>query len=112
MLAFLNFLWWMPLAGSVAAVVACAVRRWSIAVALSRAALLASPIVLGLHVARFAASTFTPVDPSFRATLYAAGIAELISCGALPVLAALLSAATWRVARRRVLRPEPRDSRP
>jgi hypothetical protein len=85
----------------VAALVACALRRWRLAVVVARWVALAAPVVLvlaTLAVAAMARSTDAPA----KATALAAGIAEVMNCGVGLLLAALASALVWVFARWRL----------
>jgi hypothetical protein len=101
-LAFMSlFSWALPVAAA-GALAACVGRRWKLAAAMSRAVLLTALVFVSLLAARIVASMLTPVDPALKATIYSAGISELIICSTLPFAAVLVSAATWIVARRRL----------
>jgi hypothetical protein len=102
MLAFMNFFSWVLPVASAGALAAYAGRQWRFAARMSRAVLFAALIFVSLLVARFVASTLSPVEPSFRASINAAGMSELIMCSTLPFVAAMVSAATWVAARRRL----------
>jgi hypothetical protein len=91
-------------AALLAALLACGLRRWRLAVTLSRAVSMAGLILVvlvfaGVFVVRGISTGLT--DPSRKAVLLSQGISETISCGALGVMAALPAAIVWAFARRR-----------
>jgi hypothetical protein len=92
-------------AGVVAALIACALRRWQIGLMLSRVTVTAGVVVSLAGLAMFIALPFIPgpaVDTSAKAILLSQGISELMNGGALACLAALAAGVLWRVARWRL----------
>jgi hypothetical protein len=99
--------------GVVVAIVAALLRRWPLAIRISRAVALAAAAVFGALFV-FTAMLFaepsvlrallpTPAeDPSQMARALAELISSLMNCGALSVLAGIAAAAVWFVARRRL----------
>jgi len=91
-------------AAFVAALVASIMRRWRVALAFSRAIVLAAIIVL---VSTTVAFVIVPIashadDPTAKLTALTVGISGVMNCGALAYLAAIPGAILWAVARRRL----------
>jgi hypothetical protein len=107
MLTFTTIVSYLATAALGAALVSCAVRRWRLAVTISSSVFWAGVTVVVLLSGRFALSfgSSGPVgssEPTMKAAVLAQSVSELMSCGVLPVLAALAAAVLWAVARRRL----------
>ena len=102
---------WLLVAVVAVASVAAILRRWSLVVRLSRAAALAGACVLVALAALVALMFVAPqsvvsalpgsVDPSHKARILGERISQLMNCGALALLAALVATVLWEFARRR-----------
>jgi hypothetical protein len=77
--------------------VACGRRRWRAAVRLSRILTLAGPVTIALAFAVIVALASQTSVPE-KARILAMGIAEIMNCGVLLVLGAVVSAIVWGVA--------------
>jgi hypothetical protein len=85
----------------IVALVACVLRRWRLAASAALAAVADELLVCALLVGGTVVSTRSPVDPSMKATMLAAGISEAVNCGLLALAVAVVSGVVWRAARRR-----------
>jgi hypothetical protein len=85
----------------VVALIACGLRRWKLAVGLTRAAALSVVVVVLACVGVFAGAV-GKAEPSLKANLLSQGISELINCGALALLASLANGLLCGFASRRV----------
>jgi len=89
----------------IAAVAACALRRWQVATRISRAIVLAGPVVLLASVLAFMVLPLRARgwdDPSTKAIVLSQGVSEVMNTGGLACAAALLGAlvsgtARWRL---------------
>jgi hypothetical protein len=87
-----------------AAIVACSMHRWRVAIGLSRAAVVAGVAVVVLFVLFVSVPRWLTgaADPAQRAIMLASGVAEAANRGAPAVLAALVSAIPCLIARRQL----------
>jgi hypothetical protein len=91
-------------AALIAAIVAAGLRRWPLAVKVSRAVTLLGPVVLVVSVIGFIAVPAAgrgASDPT-RATVLAEGMSQVMNCGALAYVASILGAIIWGVAAWRI----------
>jgi hypothetical protein len=91
-------------AALVAAIGACALRRWHFAAIVSRAVVLVGPILLLVSVVAF---TVLPLrtragDPSMKAIVLTEGVSEVMNTGGVACLTAIPCSLIWRLARRRL----------
>ena len=93
---------WGCVAALIAAIAACALRRWHFAARVSRAIVIAGPILLLVSVLASIGLPLRADDPSMKTVVLSQGISEVMNCGGLVVVAALLGAVVWGVARRRL----------
>lgn len=110
----LGYVGYAALAALMAGVVAAGLRRWSVAVVISRTVSVCGLGVIALVVSVFllilvspqVASSFlsfsVDADPSQKARVLAQAISETMNCAAFASLAALPSLLLWIVARRRL----------
>jgi len=104
MSAFATSLWFVSygsIAVLLAAAVACGLRRWRLALILSRAVVIIGLGVVGLIII-VPGLLAGAADPSQRGLLLSQGISEVANCGAPAVVASLLSIVPWAIARWRL----------
>jgi hypothetical protein len=89
-----------------AAGIACALRRWVLALRLARAVVLASPVLLVTIVVVFMVlpPKAQPFDPSMKAAMLSQGISEVMNCGVVVLAAAFPASFIWSFARSRISR--------
>jgi hypothetical protein len=87
-------------AAVIAAFVATGLRRWPLALKMSRAVALSGPVVLVVSVVGFIVvpSAGRGASDPARATVLAEGISEVMNCGALAYIASILGAIIWGLA--------------
>ena len=110
-------LWWLVTGGLVGSLLACAFRRWTIAVAVAGWSALGGALVFGILILllvslrldgsgatrlllRFAANDGP--EPSQRARAFAETISQMMNSGALACISGVLSTLVWAVARWRI----------
>jgi len=97
-------------AALVVALVACVVRRWQVAAAVSRAVVLSGPVILGASVAVSVVIPMQTADPSMKAVIMSLGLSEALNCGGIALGAAVLGAPVWAVSRGRARASSRRSS--
>jgi hypothetical protein len=101
----LNLVSYGAVAALIAAVAACAMRRWPLAVSVSRAVVLAGPVIL---LASVLACIVLPLrapggdEPSSKAAVLSVGISRVMNSGGIAIVAAIFGAIVWGVARSRL----------
>jgi hypothetical protein len=97
----------LSIAAIVAGIVACFVRRWRLALTLSRAATFmgfATLVAWVIAIASLPSTIGADVDQSTRVTLLSLGVSELVNWGALTSSPVIPAAILWLVARSRLKR--------
>jgi hypothetical protein len=101
LLAILNLVSYGIVAALAAALVACAIRRWLVAANVARAVVLTGLLVVVASVV----SVMRPLsvdDPAAKAVALSQGISEALNCGGIALVASVVGAVIWDVARRRL----------
>ena len=91
-------------AALIAAVVATGLRRWPLALKVSRDVTVSGPVVLVVSVVGFIVlpgAGRDAGDPT-KATVLAEGVSEVMNCGALAYVASILGAIIWSLAAWRI----------
>ena len=85
-----------------AALLACVARRWQFAASVSRAVVVAGPLVLIASAAVSIVAPLTTGDPATKAVALSQGVSEVITCEGIALAASLVAAPAWGIARWRL----------
>src|SRR5262245_47724564 len=97
-------------AGVVATLIACGLRRWPVVVTMSRATVVAGVATLVASLTALLALSSgvgAATNPAEKANLLSAGVSELMNGGALACLAAICGAILWPLGRWRLRAKKP-----